>query len=671
MDKYHGRERDNHYYEWGAEFRERQENCYPGHNIPFWGNPADELGNGTLRTADDIIEAFVGMLHSRSAFSCLHQAVEIKDFSHSMDLAVLKAGSLDEVRQPIALLDERIEAGSGPGRDKRGTRREYKGPLGAHGLWKELSRKRYKQEIPAHRFADPRVPSTTTSIPPQEQHPEEIDADRRLIYVVNLDRWSLLAIVSTAPKLQAEHLVHFVYKHLSFKCHIGVHIPASGFQNFALEFHFPFYAWRKSVLARVPSMGRSLIRDSRLRKPKGRPVRRSRDLKFLSMLVAGASEGSEDCLYEAQVSCLVSGVDQFSWTAYLFVDTYHKGKVNEESPTTYDEGAKANGLYLDPLTHGRHDANMPVWSPREYFVQVLDARLDQVQQEWSDVVDRILQVIEPYTYDDSVLEEDDRKLNDAELRHKDAQQLFSMTIRLLDRMSHLLDRTTDAWESFRQTDFSYFSDMEMPKQWKSNLSPHRFLLSCEKHVSKLRDLRKHVDEEKDLLRRFAEELAMGIASDDNIAVTLQQRTGEHVKALAVGALLFLPITATAAIFSVREGVLPIDSTVENFVLMTLILTIVLLAALAAVLKWKWPRLLGTRVALGFMRQLPCSEGSAMGRAHPAASRSAANTQRTRTTAPRHYSRYLADEVGNTTSDDRMELIDIETGDSDSLPPGLV
>lgn len=46
-------------------------------------------------------------------------------------------------------------------------------------------------------------------------------------YVTDLDCWSFLAIVSTAPKLQAQYLRDFMYKHISFKTFIGVQLPVS------------------------------------------------------------------------------------------------------------------------------------------------------------------------------------------------------------------------------------------------------------------------------------------------------------------------------------------------------------------------------------------------------------------------------------------------------------
>jgi len=227
-------------------------------------------------------------------------------------------------------------------------------------------------------------------------------ANMNLSYVTNLDPWSTLAIVSTIPSSQVRYLRDFIYRHISLKTFIGAHISVSypslwdidtrgstnqfqpsGFRTFALEFHLPFYAWRRSEYA---------ITDLR-RKFNGRPLRRCRSLAFLNRLSAELTMFDIDgYIYEAQISCLVTGIDNYSWIGYAFVDTYFKGPDNNECVEYYDTTAKG----MDPLTMGRYDANRPVWTPREYFVRVLQCRMDQVRQEWNNTVSGLLQGIEPH-----------------------------------------------------------------------------------------------------------------------------------------------------------------------------------------------------------------------------------------------------------------------------------
>lgn len=106
----------------------------------------------------------------------------------------------------------------------------------------------------------------------------------------------------------------------------------------------------------------------------------------------------DDCIYEAQISVLVTGVDHWSWTAFAFVDTYYKGAENDESVEHYLEQVEQvqNVPRFDPLTKGQYDAELPVWRPREYFLRVLETRVKQVKQEWHNTVFCILQRIEPH-----------------------------------------------------------------------------------------------------------------------------------------------------------------------------------------------------------------------------------------------------------------------------------
>lgn len=126
-----------------------------------------------------------------------------------------------------------------------------------------------------------------------------------------------------------------------------------------------------------------------------------------------SEEKHHDCIYEVNISVLVTGVDHWSWTAFAFVDTYYKrtpseisspGSTtnseediirNQESPEFYHEQFRSEQLNFDPLTGGQGFAEPPTWKPREYFLNVLRARVKQVKHEWHITVFRVLQKIEP------------------------------------------------------------------------------------------------------------------------------------------------------------------------------------------------------------------------------------------------------------------------------------
>ena len=87
--------------------------------------------------------------------------------------------------------------------------------------------------------------------------------------------------------------------------------------------------------------------------------------------------GVSEHLYEAQISVLVTGIDERFWTAYCFTET-HFG--SEETAQYYYE----NGL--DAPTGGEKSTDYPIWNPREYFLLVLSCRMKQTTKEWSNVV---------------------------------------------------------------------------------------------------------------------------------------------------------------------------------------------------------------------------------------------------------------------------------------------
>lgn len=139
----------------------------------------------------------------------------------------------------------------------------------------------------------------------------------------------------------------------------------------------PFFALRRH--SQVP-------RDSRKR-PDGSPCRRSIELSFLTGSVS-STDGSPTSywLHEVQTSFLVVGNNNTVWTAYLFTDTYHDGgsaKSNHDDLSSYQQRSNEDELFYDPLTMGHHDANIPIWDPREYFCLIVRIRLGLIKEEWA------------------------------------------------------------------------------------------------------------------------------------------------------------------------------------------------------------------------------------------------------------------------------------------------
>ncbi|KAH7136311.1 hypothetical protein EDB81DRAFT_693338 [Dactylonectria macrodidyma] len=281
----------------------------------------------------------------------------------------------------VSLLDDRTNDDT----DRPSKFRVYLGPLNAYKLWLELQKPRFRC-----RDLDARIDSDGT-------HPEP-DADRRLIFITNLDPWTMMAIIATASIHQVDALGSSFYRHLAFESFIGTHCPSSGlsnfFQTFRLAFDLPYYVFRRAARRKPP-------RDHRGKGPNA-TLRQVIDLSFLTRMPAGSSPPFElNYLCQAQVSVLITGSDPWRWVAYCFVDNYFDQEDTGDSADVYHEEREVDEvahvvIQPDPLTAGGLDANRPIKGPREYFLAVLRARLRHIRAEWQKLVSELETLIGKY-----------------------------------------------------------------------------------------------------------------------------------------------------------------------------------------------------------------------------------------------------------------------------------
>ncbi|KAF5646366.1 transcription factor SEF1 [Fusarium sp. NRRL 52700] len=176
--------------------------------------------------------------------------------------------------------------------------------------------------------------------------------------------------------------------------------PAEGFSNILdgagmmeLGDLFDFMDPYEYIMSTDLSLMQEGLEDPGLgnwKKRNGKPLHQSRQPYYLKL---GADNEPQVHIYETQVSCLVAGIDEDSWVAYQFVDTYYQGK----KPLAQDE---QHGVKPDPLTGGLFDANLPIWTPREYFLIVYECRLKQVRHAMHNLVTRLFLRLELYTQDE-------------------------------------------------------------------------------------------------------------------------------------------------------------------------------------------------------------------------------------------------------------------------------
>jgi len=80
---------------------------------------------------------------------------------------------------------------------------------------------------------------------------------------------------------------------------------------------------------------------------------------------------------------MVTGVDDRSWTAHAFLDTYHDGGESKRDVHFYAATAAAGDNVVDPLTgEVMNKNNAEVADAREYFLRVMGASMASVRDEW-------------------------------------------------------------------------------------------------------------------------------------------------------------------------------------------------------------------------------------------------------------------------------------------------
>jgi hypothetical protein len=139
-----------------------------------------------------------------------------------------------------------------------------------------------------------------------------------------------------------------------------------------------------------------LITD--VRKMDGKPLRQSWELPFLSGPISASTyTAGLLCLYEAQTSIVVTGVDNRVWTAYCIVDTYFGAKK------TLQHYHEENGpsAQIDPLAAGQIPATPSstlIWTPREYFFKIVAIRINEARRAWRVISDEVEGSVKQYVH---------------------------------------------------------------------------------------------------------------------------------------------------------------------------------------------------------------------------------------------------------------------------------
>ncbi|KAB8225606.1 hypothetical protein BDV33DRAFT_231018 [Aspergillus novoparasiticus] len=192
-------------------------------------------------------------------------------------------------------------------------------------------------------------------------------------------------------------------------------------RGFTLEFHLPHYVLRPS---QTKFQDRRGLRKHRFFRPP-----RSND---------------SDCIYEAQLSLVVSGVDDYFWTACFCEDSYFRGK--NPIPDYLEDK-------VDGPSFGLRMSKYPIWDPRYYFLFILSIRMSQVAMEWAVIVG----TLEGHLDKHGEIDEDsiDHFLEDEPSLLKTKE--YTWILCTLRRLRNSLARLIATWTAFDINNSVYFN----------------------------------------------------------------------------------------------------------------------------------------------------------------------------------------------------------------------
>ncbi|OHF00950.1 hypothetical protein CORC01_03778 [Colletotrichum orchidophilum] len=347
----------------------------------------------------------------------------------------------------VALLIDSNNIGTSP------VFRPFLGGLTARQLLREASKKRYNEE-----------PTTESS--------DFIEAERRLIYVVDLNAWAIVALLASSPESLCRNVTRFIYNYLVAKCSIGVSFATEGPDTFLLQLSLPIRAFRETTM---------LKNDDRKKRSNEEPLRSSTEITFLRSLTdANFDAHSIDVIYSSHMSVMVTGYDQRRWTGVALIESWFEDELDDPSPDMIaryekdsdekdsdendsDENDPEDEITFDPLCRGRGDATKSEWEPRQYYIRVFEVRLNHVYGEWESLYGHLEKIIKAAPKKHKKLlkellkasriptarQEAQRKVDEFEVNIGEAEEL------LID-LAQVLDDILSSASIFMETDVQYF-----------------------------------------------------------------------------------------------------------------------------------------------------------------------------------------------------------------------
>ncbi|KAL0941333.1 uncharacterized protein CTRU02_204096 [Colletotrichum truncatum] len=213
----------------------------------------------------------------------------------------------------------------------------------------------------------------------------------RSSYIPNPNESALGILALRASEHQTPAIKSLIFKHLEADTSISLQstVPEG---EFILEFHMPYFAWRKTSY---------LVNDSRTL-TNNNPLRRSFDLSFLSETkMEKLIVEKNNYLYEAHTAFCITGRATSVWTAVCLADTFfdEQDPNNEQMLSYYTNNNDSDPMFYDTdaLSVGELTADgVSVTDPREYFLLIAKSQVKKAGKEWKDICGWLKLKVEEY-----------------------------------------------------------------------------------------------------------------------------------------------------------------------------------------------------------------------------------------------------------------------------------
>jgi predicted XRE-type DNA-binding protein len=80
------------------------------------------------------------------------------------------------------------------------------------------------------------------------------------------------------------------------------------------------------------------------------------------------------------------------WTGYCFIDTHFQSQHEKQCIENYCDSQ----MQADPLTDGKHDAELPILNHEDYFLTSLECQLLVFKDEWINTAQMFKHRVETY-----------------------------------------------------------------------------------------------------------------------------------------------------------------------------------------------------------------------------------------------------------------------------------